>query len=286
MSEPMDANQRETGRNESAAHGPVVHCIDRLRWPLAFLFSITILALTAYLILRQGQTAISTQLNQTAAFAEKLIEKTGAAAEKFQQGHITQTFVASLPNIKSSEAGRLELATLDSVESFRSEDNLRIIGNKLSLGTTIAEISVPVTYRYHLNLSDSWQLSVSNQTCLVTAPRIRPTIPPSIHTGRMEKSTQNGWGRFNADEQLETLEQSLTATLVQYADDEDRVGLIRERARTTVANFVKNWLLREDQWREDRFHAVIVRFDDEPEEEPLLETAAIFATDLSEAQSE
>lgn len=286
MNESIDTNKREGCGQESAPHSPLVHCIDRLRWPLAFLLSITILSVTAFLILRQSQTAIGTQLNQTAAFAEKLIEKTGAFAEKFQQGHITQTFVASLPNIKSSEAGRLELATLDSVESFRSEDNLRVLGNKVSLGTTISEISVPVTYRYHLNLSDHWELSVSNQTCLVTAPRIRPTIPPSIHTGRMEKSTKNGWARFNADEQLEDLEQSLTATLVQYADDEDRIVLIRERARRTVANFVKNWLLREDQWREDRFHAVIVRFDDEPEQDPLVETAAIFATDFSEMQSE
>ena len=38
---------------------------------------------------------------------------------------------------------------------------------------------------------------------------------------------------------------------------------MRESSRRTVANFVRSWLLREDQWRSDRFHAVKVIFADE-----------------------
>jgi len=57
------------------------------------------------------------------------------------------------------------------------------------------------------------------------------------------------------------------------------MALVREEARKTVAGFVKNWLLKEDQWREDRFHSVIVRFSDEPEENSLIETVSLFHRD-------
>jgi hypothetical protein len=238
-----------------------------------------LLSLTAFFVLDRSHKAVQSSYKETIAVARDLKTKADEIAAKFRHGTITTTFVASLPSIERSGSGRLELTKLESTERFRTEDKLRIWWDYVSLGTTVSEISVPVTYRYHLKLDDSWSLSVSNQTCLVTAPKIRPTIPPSIDTGQMQKSTQNGWARFNADDQLEELEKGLTSTLVQYADDESRMALVREEARKTVAGFVKNWLLKEDQWREDRFHSVIVRFSDEPEENSPIETVSLFHSD-------
>ena len=254
-------------------------CLDRLRWPLAFLGAIALLSLTAFLVLDRSQKAMESSYTETIALAKDLKSKADEVAEKFRQGTITKTFIASLPRIEHSGSGRLELTTLETNERFRTEDKLSIWWDYVSLGTTVSEISVPVTYRYHLKLDESWSLAVSNQTCLVTAPKIRPTIPPSIDTGQMQKSTQNGWARFNADDQLDELEKSLTSTLVQYADDESRMILVREEARKTVATFVKNWLLKEDQWRKDRFHSVIVRFSDEPETETPIETVSLINND-------
>ena len=57
------------------------------------------------------------------------------------------------------------------------------------------------------------------------------------------------------------------------------MALVREEARKTVAGFVKNWLLKEDQWREDRFHSVIVRFSDESEDPRLIETVSLLHSD-------
>jgi len=246
----------------------LVGCVERLRWPLAFLGAIISISLTVVFIWDRSHTAVESQLEEATHLAQGLVEKAESIAQGFRTGQITQTFVASLPTIQGSGSGRLELATLDTTERFRSEDQLKIWWDHVSLGTTVSEISVPVTYRYHLKLDEEWSLSVSNQTCLVTAPRVRPTIPPSIDTGQMEKSTQNGWARFNAHEQLDALEKSLTSTLVQFAEDEARVALVREEARKTVATFVKNWLLRENQWRSDRFHTVLVRFADERPPDP------------------
>ena len=255
--------------------------IDQLRWPVALLGCVAVISFTVHQLWDRSHGVMEGGIQQSANIASATVEQLSNIAQRFQTGHITQTFTAALPQVKGSGSGRLELASLDAVETFRSEDNLRIWWDHLSLGTTVSEISVPVTYRYHLKLDGDWKLSVSNQTCLVTAPPIRPTLPPSIHTGRMKKTTQNGWARFNADDQLEHLEKGLTANLVQYARDENRLLIVREEARKTIANFVRNWLLREDHWRDDRFHSVIVRFSGEPEGETFPEPQVEVKVDLS-----
>lgn len=243
---------------------PVAQILMQCRWPLALLGLAAIAAIVGLSAWNQSQSAMRDAVGEAARAVNAVSDSAVAIAEKFRSGAITKTFIASIPKIENSGSGRLELAVLKSTETFRSEDNLRIGWDYVSLGTTVAEISVPVTYRYHLRLEESWRLEVSNQTCLVTAPSIRPTLPPSIDTGQMVKSSRNGWARFNAGEQLEAMEKSLTTQLSQYAGKEDRIALVREPARKTVAAFVRNWLLREDQWRQDRFHRVEVRFIDEP----------------------
>lgn len=246
----------------------IAQILAPFRWPLALLGLAVIVAIVGLIAWKQSQSAMREAVGQAAQAVSAVSDSAVAIAEKFRSGAITKTFIASLPKIENSGAGRLELAVLQSTETFRSEDNLRIGWNYVSLGTTVAEISVPVTYRYHLRLGEPWKLEVSNQTCLVTAPPIRPTLPPSIDTEQMVKSSRNGWARFNAGEQLEAMEKSLTAQLSKYAGEEDRIALVREPARKTVVAFVRNWLLREDQWRQDRFHRVEVRFANEPAFKP------------------
>ena len=38
---------------------------------------------------------------------------------------------------------------------------------------------------------------------------------------------------------------------------------VREACRQSVAAFVKTWLMKEDYWRQDRFHQIVVVFPDE-----------------------
>jgi hypothetical protein len=178
-------------------------------------------------------------------------------------GNITKTFVAAIPEISPAGAGNLELATAGQTEIFRAQDEKSIFWDKLYLGRTVSEIRVPATYRYHLRLSDPWRLDVSGQTCIVIAPVIRPSLPPAIHTDQMEKKSDEGWGRFNAREQMADLEKGITPTLSRYATDDRHLALVREPCRKTVAEFVKTWLLKEDQWRTDRFHTIKVIFADE-----------------------
>jgi hypothetical protein len=235
----------------------------RLRWPLTVV-ALALIALLAYVIsLWMAKDTLRILSDKTLAAGAKA----EAIAEKFKKGTITQTFLAQLPEISSRGSGNLELAALDSIEVFKREDMRTVAWDWVYLGTTVSEIKVPVTYRYHLRLSDPWKLDVSGQTCIVVAPRFRATQPPAIHTDGMEKKSERGWLRFNEAEGMTELEKSITPTLKIYAREKRHMDLVREECRKTVAQFVKEWLLKENQWRTDRFHAVKVIFADEVEAE-------------------
>jgi hypothetical protein len=200
---------------------------------------------------------------QVAAAVTTVATNLPAIAEKFRTGLITHSFSASLPEIVGTGGDILEVAVLESEETFRRSDSKNVFWNSLYLGTTVSEIRVPVTYRYHVQLSDPWRLATRDRVCLVLGPPIRASQPPAIHTDRMVKSTERGWARFNQGENLAELERSLTPTLKDRAVDARRMRLVREMSRQSVAGFVRRWLMREDHWRTDRFTAIVVVFADE-----------------------
>ena len=238
------------------------------RWPLAIVV-VACLAIFALLVfLWAAKRTYDETLARGGRAGEYAARTAESIAEKFMRGNITKTFVAAIPEISSTGAGNLELATSDQTESFRAEDEKSVLWDKLYLGKTVSEIRVPVTYRYHLRLADAWHLDVSGQTCIVVAPAVRPSLPPAIHTDKMEKKSDEGWGRFNAREQMAELEKGITPTLKTYATDPRHIALVRDQCRKTVAEFVKTWLLKEDQWRTDRFHTIKVIFADESDAPP------------------
>ena len=209
--------------------------------------------------------AIIALLCGTALLVTKMVlgHASGLAA-KFRQEHITETFVSALPTLARTPGGTLELATATATETLRREDEKTVAWDLIYLGKTVSEISVPVTYRFHVLLRDPWRLEVVGQTCVVHAPTLRPSLPPAIHTDQMQKRSEAGWARFDAREQLAELERSLTPRLARHAGDPQRLALVREECRKTVGEFVRDWLLREDHWRADRFTSIQVSFADEP----------------------
>ncbi|MBI5801039.1 MAG: hypothetical protein HZA92_09995 [Verrucomicrobia bacterium] len=207
----------------------------------------------------------------TILLATKLVlDRMGGLASKFRQAHITETFTSALPKLDRTPGGNLELATATSTETLTRADERTIAWDMIYLGKTVSEISVPVTYRFHLQLRDPWKLDVIGNTCVVRAPAIRPSLPPAIHTEGMQKRSESGWARFDAREQMAELERGLTPRLARHAGDPRRLALVREECRKTVAEFVRDWLLREDHWRKDRFNTIKVLFADEANLKPEL----------------
>lgn len=190
-------------------------------------------------------------------------EAVASVAERFQSGRITTTFVASLPKPDGENGPLLELASFEAVETLKRTDERWTLFDLVSLGTNVTEIRVPVTYRYHIRLHDPWRIETRGRACVVTAPAIQPTLPPAIHTDRLEKRSERGLLRFDLGAQMAALERSLTPTLTAYARRPERIELVREKCRGRVAQFVRAWLLREDYWRADRFSSVSVVFADE-----------------------
>jgi hypothetical protein len=194
---------------------------------------------------------------------DKVVSVGPEIARNFLTGNITHTFRESIPQITSTQGDILEVATSRADESFQRSDEKWAGWGYVYLGTTVAEIRVPVTFRYHIRLSDPWRLAARGQTCVVLAPKIRPSLPPAIHTEEMERRAESGWARFDKNDQLDALERSMTPMLEARAGDQAHLQLVREACRQSVAGFVKKWLMREGQWRSDRFTSILVLFPDE-----------------------
>jgi hypothetical protein len=227
------------------------------RWPLVALIVIALAAVGA------RETLRALRSSQRAA-----VEAVEGIAEGFKTGTITTTFIGAIPRLVPGGT-KLEIAAFEATEIFTRSEERRVLWELVPLGTTVAEIRVPATYRYHLRLDDPWTLEVREQRCVVHAPRIRPTLPPAIHTDRMEKRSEGSWLRFDEDEQMAELERSLTPLLIRRAEDPDNIDLVRETCRRRVAGFVRDWLLAEDHWRSDRFRSVTVLFADEEDAQEL-----------------
>ncbi len=231
-----------------------------LRWPAV----VVLLGLLGVFV--QQRACHSLEGNREAALdaAGRVGETALTIAERFRTGSITTTFTAAIPRLDPGGGLKLELASFEATEVFTRTDQRSVLFDLVPLGTTVTEIRVPVTYRYHQRLNDTWRLTVHDQMCFVKAPRIRPSLPPAIHTDRLERRSERGWLRFNVAEQMAELERSITPMLGARAADPDHLEFVRERCRSRVAEFVRTWLLHEDHWRRDRFRAVAVRFEDEP----------------------
>ena len=237
------------------------------RWPFVIL-SLGLMALIAFLY------SINTAKNTTVGTAKEIketVKEVGETAitiaKNFQQAKITETFVESLPEVSNTGEGNLMVAKMKNTKTFKRTEKLTILWDKVSLGTTVTEIKVPATFRYHIKLSDPWKLEVREQQCIVIAPTLKATTPVAIHTHEIEKRSDEGWARFNADEQMAGLEKSITPRLNNYARSKEHMKVIREEARKTVAKFVREWLMKEDHWREDRFSTIHIIFADEAEVE-------------------
>jgi hypothetical protein len=178
---------------------------------------------------------------------------------RFNEENITHTFIAALPTL--TREMNLEVASSKQTEVLERSNARRFLG--LDLGTNHAWMTVPVTYRYHLWLYDTWKLHVGGGTLIVCAPEIRCSLPPAIHTDEIQESTARGWARGSPADLLEELRRNLTPVLIQYANDHRRLELVRDACRQSVAEFVRRWLETEGRWGPGKFTAISVKFASE-----------------------
>ena len=222
-----------------------------LRWPLVILAlviaAVALVTRACETVTRRGREAVD------------------ALSRGLSSTNLTTSFVASLPHLVPGSGTTLELAAVESVETVTRSENRRLFFDLLSLGTTVTEIRVPVTYRYHVRLDAPWRLDVVGNACVVHAPALEPTLPPAIHTDRMEKRVERTWLQLDLTAQMDALERSLTPTLSARARSPKTVAMVRDLCRRRLAEFVRAWLLRTGHWQDERLTTVVVRFADEPQ---------------------
>lgn len=139
-------------------------------------------------------------LDKTSGTVDKAIDTAkGAAVELvklFRPEEVINTFHEWRElTVKSGTGSHLEIATAEASERFARTTNLEVFGKKLPMSTSVSEITVPATYRFHIDLNDDWNLTSDGKRLVVRAPRVRPTLPVAFDTGRVEKKTSSGWVR-------------------------------------------------------------------------------------------
>ncbi|RYX88798.1 MAG: hypothetical protein EOO28_35200 [Comamonadaceae bacterium] len=178
----------------------------------------------------------------------------------------TSVIAPEVPVVIRTEGGLLEVAVVRAQERFTRADTREFWG--IPLGTTVSHVQAPVHYRYHIELAREWQVTVRGKTCIVQAPAIQPSLPVAFDTAAMQKYTSSGWARFNKDENLATLEQSMTPELEKRARSEAYRQLVTAPARKTVSEFVSKWLAKEmpngKAWGTGPDYKVEVYFPGEP----------------------
>ena len=166
------------------------------------------------------------------------------------------------PVVMRTPGGLLEVSTVTAEERFDSSTSHTALG--VPLGKTVAQIRVPAVYRYHIPLAAEWTLRQSGNALLVIAPRVQPTTPVAINTGKLESFTSGVWSPLTGGEATAALQRSITETLNKKAGGSDLIKLQRESARQTVTEFVKKWVLTQDRWHSTKPPAILVFFEDEP----------------------
>lgn len=163
----------------------------------------------------------------------------------------------------ATDGNILEVATATASEKFSRATNYAMFGKTLPLGTTVSEITVPATYRYHIDLNDDWFVTSDGPRLFVLSPQIRPSLPVAFDTGGMRKKTKSGWARWDGTENLDELEATITSKLALRATDPEVMETIRDESRVAVAKFVKSWLLSREAWADGKFEEIVVVFERE-----------------------
>ncbi|NLT72504.1 MAG: hypothetical protein GXX91_17665 [Verrucomicrobiaceae bacterium] len=237
-------------------------------------FRLFLILVVAGLVLCLAAVWLIHKTTETAA--ETLTEVT----ENFRPNEIVTTFNEWYElQTEATDGNILEVATARSSEHFSRTSNVAMFGRVLPGTTTVSEITVPATYRFHIDLDGAWNVFAEGNRLLVIAPPVRPSLPVAFDTGGVRKKTQSGWARWDGEENLAALEKEITGKLAERAGQPATLDKIREESRVAVARFVRTWLLEREAWAEGRFEEIVVVFAGEDDKIIRSEPASLRLVD-------
>lgn len=160
-----------------------------------------------------------------------------------------------------TKGGLLEVSRIEATEIFEKEQVHDIFG--VAVGKTNTQVRVPATYRYHVELDPEWKLIRSDNTFIVVAPPIKPTLPVAFNTTQLQSNANGTWAVFTGTSSIQELQKSITPVLAGRAVSAKYLDLQREHARKTVTEFVSKWVVSQERWKTGGYE-IRVFFSDEP----------------------
>lgn len=186
--------------------------------------------------------------------------------------NVTLSIRDSITSVRGTDGDELVLAELQLSEDFRETDvwctpaGIPFLGKTEIPGTKrVSEIRVPATFRYYVKLSEPVSVKIIQSTdscvCIVTAPALRPYLPPAIDTSQMDFYVDAGLFRSTDDEAFKKIVTGITPQLNLRAVEHEK--LVRDQARKAFAKFVRLRLLKDEFYGKDDFNEIVVKFADE-----------------------
>ncbi|MEZ5325015.1 MAG: hypothetical protein R3F19_08120 [Verrucomicrobiales bacterium] len=195
---------------------------------------------------------------------DRLVGGAKELIKDFTQDTITMSFESKLLSLADTNGGLLEVAVLESVETFRRE------ASSTFRGTTVSEAVAEAVFKFHVPLREGWEIEIVEnedvRACRVVAPVLTPSLPVAFKTDGLRTKSSEGWLRWDESKEMSALVSQITPELERRAYQ--NVESAREVARKSIKDFVRTWLLENGQWSDDRFSFVEVQFADEVKEDP------------------
>lgn len=150
---------------------------------------------------------------------------------------------------------RVELAKINQLEVFERSSQVKLFWDHFNLPEVVVRATVPVEYRFYVELDEGWQIEMKDNTVNVIAPSLQAGTP-SPDISKLKFEVQKGSLFRNEVKVAEALQKDLSEMLKQRALQS--VALVRDTARGQVTSLVKQWLVSESKNAN-----IFVRFADE-----------------------
>lgn len=139
---------------------------------------------------------------------------------------------------------RIELAKINQIEVFERTSQVKLFWDHFNLPEVVVRATIPVEYRYYVDLDSQWLIEMKDNFVSVLAPRLRSGTPsPDISNLKFE--VQKGSLFRNEGKVAEALQKDLSQMLVVRA--EQSTTKVRDTARERIASLVRQWLTSESK---------------------------------------
>lgn len=172
------------------------------------------------------------------------------------------SYTIDKPIVMRTKGGLLEVSSVVATEHIESSVINTFLG--MDVAKTTARIRVPAVYRYTIVLAPEWEIHFKDNVFIVVAPAVKPSLPVAIDTTKLVADSSGTLSLITGQKRIDEAIRTITPTLTAKAVSQQYIELQRNEARKTVEEFVRKWLITQEQWKAASNLKVQVRFVDEP----------------------